>query len=166
MILIVGGAYQGKLDFALSLTGYRTEDFADGKSCSLEELKEARGVSDFHEFVRRELEDAGKKRQIPGQDGSAGKKRQLPSPGSSSGEDAAEREADFTGAFARRLAGALIRENPDLVIIADEIGCGIIPMDEKERIYRECAGRVCTELAAFSGKVYRVSCGIGVLIKG
>ena len=153
MILIVGGAYQGKLDFALSLTGYRTEDFADGKSCSLEELKEARGVSDFHEFVRRELEDAGKKRQMP-------------SPGSSSGEDAAEREADFTGAFARRLAGALIRENPDLVIIADEIGCGIIPMDEKERIYRECAGRVCTELAAFSGKVYRVSCGIGVLIKG
>ena len=73
---------------------------------------------------------------------------------------------DFPDAFARELAGELIRANPELVVITDEIGCGIVPMDAGERIYRECAGRVCTELAAFSGKVYRVSCGIGVLIKG
>ena len=73
---------------------------------------------------------------------------------------------DREDAFARELAGELIRKNPELIIITDEIGCGIVPMDAGERIYRECAGRVCTELAAFSEKVYRVSCGIGVLIKG
>ena len=152
MIMIVGGAYQGKLDFALSMTGFRKEDFADGRSCGMDELKAAPGVFAFHEFVRRTLEGSGENRQLPGQCGS-------------SGEDSPGYDFDFPDAFARELAGELIRANPELVVITDEIGCGIVPMDAGERIYRECAGRVCTELAAFSGKVYRVSCGIGVLIK-
>ena len=38
MLLIIGGAYQGKLDFALELTKYKEKDFADGASCPLEEI--------------------------------------------------------------------------------------------------------------------------------
>ena len=48
---------------------------------------------------------------------------------------------------------------------ADEIGYGIVPVDRMEREYREQTGRVCTRLAAYSEKVYRVMCGIGQVIK-
>lgn len=59
----------------------------------------------------------------------------------------------------------LCRENPAAVVIADEIGCGIVPVDAFEREYRETAGRLIQRLAAESGAVYRVVCGIGNRIK-
>lgn len=62
-------------------------------------------------------------------------------------------------------AERLIKENPQAVVIADEIGCGIVPVDAFEREYRETAGRVCQRLAAESEAVYRVVCGIGNRIK-
>jgi len=40
-----------------------------------------------------------------------------------------------------------------------------VPVDRMEREYREQTGRVCTRLAAYSEKVYRVMCGIGQVIK-
>lgn len=64
-------------------------------------------------------------------------------------------------AFAERL----LRENPEAVAAADEIGCGIVPADAFLREYRETAGRVCQRLAAASDEVYRVICGIGKRIK-
>ena len=63
------------------------------------------------------------------------------------------------------LAEELIRKNPELILITDEIGYGIVPVDRMEREYREQTGRVCTRLAAYSEKVYRVMCGIGQVIK-
>ena len=63
------------------------------------------------------------------------------------------------------LAEELIRKNPELILITDEIGYGIVPVDRMEREYREQTGRVCTCLAAYSEKVYRVMCGIGQVIK-
>ena len=54
------------------------------------------------------------------------------------------------------LAEELIRKNPELILITDEIGYGIVPVDRMEREYREQTGRVCTRLAAYSEKVYRV----------
>ena len=62
-------------------------------------------------------------------------------------------------------ARALMDRCPDLILITDEIGSGIIPMDEDLRDYREVHGRVCCDLAAAAQEVYRVSCGIGVRIK-
>ena len=59
----------------------------------------------------------------------------------------------------------IIRKNPELILITDEIGYGIVPVDRMEREYREQTGRVCTHLAAYSEKVYRVMCGIGQVIK-
>jgi adenosylcobinamide kinase/adenosylcobinamide-phosphate guanylyltransferase len=63
------------------------------------------------------------------------------------------------------IAERLIRENPDVVIVTDEIGYGIVPVDKAEREYREVAGRICTRLAAEADEVYRVICGIGTRIK-
>lgn len=53
-----------------------------------------------------------------------------------------------------------------LVIITDELGCGLVPVDAFERNYREQHGRVCCELAKKAECVIRVLCGIGTQIKG
>ena len=55
--------------------------------------------------------------------------------------------------------------NPDIVIVTDEIGYGIVPMDPFERTYREVVGRVCTKLAKNSESVYRVVCSIEMKLK-
>lgn len=64
------------------------------------------------------------------------------------------------------LAKALMEKNPDLVIVTNEIGYGVVPMDAFDRRYREDTSRICCELAAFSSEVWRVCCGIGTCIKG
>lgn len=43
------------------------------------------------------------------------------------------------------LAEQLRMKNPDLVLISNELGCGVVPMDVFDRNYRETTGRVCTE---------------------
>lgn len=62
-------------------------------------------------------------------------------------------------------AGRLCQENPGVLVIADEIGCGVVPMGAFERRYRDAAGEVCQYLARESSEVYRVICGIGQKIK-
>ena len=57
-------------------------------------------------------------------------------------------------------------ENPDIVIIINEIGAGIIPLEKSERIWREETGRAGCILAENSAEVVRVICGIPVKIKG
>lgn len=64
------------------------------------------------------------------------------------------------------LAQELVENNPDLVVVSDEVGYGIVPMDAKERDWRERCGRVCTDLAKEALEVVRVCCGIGQRIKG
>lgn len=64
------------------------------------------------------------------------------------------------------LTGELTGRNPDIVIVSNEIGYGLVPVEEFERAYREQVGRTCTELAAFSDVVVRVVMGIGNYIKG
>ena len=60
----------------------------------------------------------------------------------------------------------LIQKNPELLIVTDEIGYGLVPTDAFERKYREMVGRICTGLASYSTRVDRVMCGIGTCIKG
>ena len=52
------------------------------------------------------------------------------------------------------------------VVICDEIGCGLVPMDAGERARREQVGRLCIALAKEADRVIRVVCGIGTVIKG
>ncbi len=59
----------------------------------------------------------------------------------------------------------VVAANPDLIILLDEIGCGIIPMDRFERQWREAVGRAGCYLAAHAESVERVVCGCWVRIK-
>ena len=51
------------------------------------------------------------------------------------------------------------------IIICDEIGNGIVPIDKFEREYRERVGRILIQLAKRAEEVERVLCGIGQKIK-
>lgn len=58
-----------------------------------------------------------------------------------------------------------ITQYPDCILISDEIGNGIVPMDAFEREYREQTGRILIEIAKEAEEVIRVICGIGQKIK-
>lgn len=58
-----------------------------------------------------------------------------------------------------------VEKYPDCVIVSDEVGNGIVPIDAFEREYRERTGRILVELAARAEEVERVICGIGQKIK-
>ena len=51
------------------------------------------------------------------------------------------------------------------IVVCDEIGCGVIPMDRFERDWREQVGRILCEIAAVSPSVERVFCGMAMEIK-
>lgn len=125
MIMIVGGAFQGKTSFACGLTGWEETAFLDGASCGMEELYTAKGIRNFHLYIKRRL----------------------------------LQEPDLDGAS---LAEELYRRNPQLVIVSNELGYGIVPAEPQDRLWRETTGRTCTALAGKSSQVYRVVCGIAM----
>ncbi len=52
------------------------------------------------------------------------------------------------------------------VVICDEVGSGVIPIDARERSMREQSGRLCILLAKEAQSVVRLVCGIAQQIKG
>ncbi|MBS6396132.1 MAG: bifunctional adenosylcobinamide kinase/adenosylcobinamide-phosphate guanylyltransferase [Clostridiales bacterium] len=60
----------------------------------------------------------------------------------------------------------LLRRNPGIVLVTNELGYGVVPVDRFDRAYREKTGRVCCEIAKEAAKVHRVVCGMGTVIKG
>lgn len=59
----------------------------------------------------------------------------------------------------------LCAENSDLIIIMDEIGCGIIPIERSERLWRETVGKCGCIIAEKASRVTRITCGIPAVIK-
>ena len=51
------------------------------------------------------------------------------------------------------------------LVISDEIGCGLVPIETKDRRWREETGRMLTLIADHSDEVYRIFCGIAQRIK-
>lgn len=51
------------------------------------------------------------------------------------------------------------------VVIINEVGSGVIPADEQERLAREQTGRLTVLLAAQATRVVRIVCGIPVVLK-
>lgn len=128
MILITGGAFQGKLNYAFLMLNEETDRlrYADGVIDPFESAYEKKIVYGFQEYVRRLLAE---------------------------GKDVEE--------FIQHL----ITQNPEAVVVMNEMGCGIVPVDATDRNFREACGRAAQKLAAYSDTVYRVVCGIGMRIK-
>lgn len=132
MILITGGAFQGKRDFAvkqiLKQDPAAADDIriAEGAAAAAGEIRGAALLTDYHLLVKRQLQE---------------------------GKDPMTAAKEF------------VSENPQLVVTADELGCGIVPADAFDREWRETVGRCCCYLAGQARAVYRVTCGIGTRIK-
>lgn len=60
---------------------------------------------------------------------------------------------------------ALLNNDRVQVVVCDEVGGGIVPLDRFEREYREAVGRICCVLAKRADIVERVYCGIPTVIK-
>ena len=52
------------------------------------------------------------------------------------------------------------------IVIATELGGGLVPVDRAEREKREAAGRLASLLAGRADTVVRVCCGLGQVLKG
>lgn len=128
MILIIGGAYEGKTEYAEKTLGISESEILDGRKCDLREVHFAKAVNNFHVLIKRLLED----------------------------------NRINTNEFIDEIYSV----NPDITIISDEIGCGIIPLEKSERLWREETGRACCKAAELSDVVVRINCGIPSVIKG
>lgn len=124
MIMITGGAYQGKTEFAKARYGCK---ITDGENCDFESVLTAECVKNYHLLVKRLLES---KRDVI--------------------------------TFTERLCA----ENSDLIVIINEIGCGVIPLEKSDRIWREQVGRAGCIIAKNSDTVLRLIGGIPTVIKG
>ncbi|MBD7912990.1 MULTISPECIES: bifunctional adenosylcobinamide kinase/adenosylcobinamide-phosphate guanylyltransferase [Clostridium] len=129
MIFIIGGEFQGKLQYTLDLTGFDESNVADGLKDKIEDFFEKPIIYNFHLLIRRLLEE----------------KKDIES--------------------IKDIVRNIIKENPEVVIISNEIGYGIVPIEKFHREYREATGRICCEVAKNAKEVHRVVCGIGNIIK-
>lgn len=147
MILIFGGAYQGKLDYAKKNFDIKTVcDCSDGAAPDFA----ADAIYGIDGFVKRcatrgceALTEKQPEKQV---------KRQSPESGLPPLE-----AADW---FSER------REAwQDKVLIMTDVSQGIVPMDPELRVFREMNGRLMLRLAAEASEVHRVFCGIGKRVK-
>lgn len=127
MIMITGGAFQGKTEFAKKIFSLDNSEIIDGENCIFEDVFTAKCVVNFHLFIKRLM---------------------------NSDIDPIE--------FSEKI----IRDNSQIIIILNEIGCGIIPIEKSDRIWRETVGRTGCFIAQNSEKVIRVNCGIPMYLKG
>ena len=70
----------------------------------------------------------------------------------------------LAGADLPALADKLAQEYD--ILIATEVGGGVVPMDVKQRADREAAGRLACLLAARAECVVQMFCGIPTVLKG
>ena len=63
--------------------------------------------------------------------------------------------------FARQFCAA----HPDAIVVANEVGAGVVPIAKEERLFRETVGRALCIVAQEAESVTRCVCGIGVRIK-
>lgn len=126
MILIIGGAQQGKRTYVYETTGLS----ASCATGDLEQMKREDHIRILYglETVIRELLQAQKDPMT---------------------------EIDL-----------LLKQKPNIIIICNEIGCGVVPMEQEDRIWRECVGRICCVLAKHATHVERIFCGIPMRLKG
>lgn len=149
MKLIIGGAYQGKRKFAKN-TYHSYDGWIDGKTCSVQELTVCRGIDHFHEFVKRLIQGEFEEELTAGSD--------IPVHFSMADLSGLEEQADV-------FAKWLYQRNPQIQIVTNELGYGVVPIERSDRMWREAVGRICTALAAQADEVVRVVCGVGMRLK-
>lgn len=126
MDFIIGGRYQGKLNYVTEQYGYTPKDIIEG--ANIEEIAETTAVCLYglHRLIKALM-----KKQID------------------------------VGAYLQELFTRHTFE----VIVSDEIGYGIVPVDSFGREYRELVGRQSCIIAQQAERVIRINSGLPQRIK-
>lgn len=127
MVLIVGGAFQGKKKYVSEKLKIDYSDMIDGAEYDIGYIRNIKCVYNFQDAVKKFI----------------------------------NRSVDPIEAVNK-----ILSENPYVVIIMNEVGNGIVPIDREERKWREAVGKTGCFLAENAETVYRVVCGCAILIKG
>ena len=78
---------------------------------------------------------------------------------------------DHTHILVRRMLAAglptkdLLDRLDDHIVLCDELGCGVVPIDPETERWREATGRLCCDLAERADVVYWIRAGIAQCIK-
>jgi adenosylcobinamide kinase/adenosylcobinamide-phosphate guanylyltransferase len=75
-------------------------------------------------------------------------------------------EADGAKKEVQAFIHRILHQNSEAIVVCNLLGCGIVPTEAGDRLWRELTGEACQSLAACSAEVYRVICGIPQKLKG
>ena len=143
MIFVIGPLFSGKQDYIMQALGWSETDFLEKAVRDVQNL-----AAEAAEAV--EVEEAAETDGVVGAAEAAEAVGASPSP------------LDDLQEKLRSLADRLSQKE---VVIATETGCGVIPLDPRERRNREAAGRLSCLLAERAETVVRICCGIPQVLK-
>lgn len=150
MEVYFGGAFQGKLEYVLKKKGCLK--VADGAGCSLKDIKEAQVLNHLHLYIKRLTYKEGAAYNTTVDD-------------TITADDAITVDTTAKTMPAAEIINDIYEANPDIILICDEVGGGIVPLKKEDRIYREAVGRALCCAVKKSDRVERVMCGIGQCLK-
>ena len=160
MEVYFGGAFQGKLEYVLKKKGCLK--VADGAGCSLKDIKEAQVLNHLHLYIKRLTYKEGAAYNTTVDD-------TITTDDTITVDTTADDTitADITAKTmpAAEIINDIYEANPDIILICDEVGGGIVPLKKEDRIYREVVGRALCCAVKKSDRVERVMCGIGQCLK-
>ncbi len=150
MEVYFGGAFQGKLEYVLEKKGCLK--VADGAGCSLKDIKEAQVLNHLHLYIKRLTYKEGAAYNTTVDD-------------TITTDDTITDDTTAKTMPAAEIINDIYEANPDIILICDEVGGGIVPLKKEDRIYRETVGRALCCAVKKSDRVERVMCGIGQCLK-
>lgn len=160
MEVYFGGAFQGKLEYVLEKKGCLK--VADGAGCSLKDIKEAQVLNHLHLYIKRLTYKEGAAYNTTVDDTITA---DYTITADTTADDTITADTTAKIMSAAEIINDIYEANPDIILICDEVGGGIVPLKKEDRIYREAVGRALCCAVKKSDRVERVMCGIGQCFK-
>lgn len=160
MEVYFGGAFQGKLEYVLKKKGCLK--VADGAGCSLKDIKEAQVLNHLHLYIKRLTYKEGAAYNTTVDDTITTDDTITVD---TTADDTITANTTAKTMSAAEIINDIYEANPDIILICDEVGGGIVPLKKEDRIYRETVGRALCCAVKKSDRVERVMCGIGQCLK-
>ncbi|HAY19529.1 MAG TPA: hypothetical protein DCY17_01630 [Clostridiales bacterium] len=144
LTLIIGGAYQGKLTYAVQRLGFNAAAVLDLAAAQSLEENVSDSVIGGNSSVYTHFEALTQRIAAEYSDLDAAVKRL---------------DVDFLALL------FALSEKKRTALIAREIGCGVVPLSEKDRLWRELHGAALSKAAAKADSVIRLFCGLPERLK-
>ncbi len=160
MEVYFGGAFQGKLEYVLEKKGCLK--VVDGAECSLKDIKEAQVLNHLHLYIKRLTYKEGAAYNTTVDDTITADDTITVD---TTADDTITVDTTAKTMPAAEIINDIYEANPDIILICDEVGGGIVPLKKEDRIYREAVGRALCCAVKKSDRVERVMCGIGQCLK-